>query len=120
MKIIYFAWIRERVGKAEEELAPPASVGTVADHTAGHRPVRRRGQIPPTHVDDGVDVATTGGGGIRRQAFLDVAERVAIDSYTHVIRWLGEHDATTRRVVEDILAVEEGHADELANMLAAA
>lgn len=49
-----------------------------------------------------------------------VAERVAIDSYTHVIRWLGEHDATTRRVVEDILAVEEEHADELANMLAAA
>lgn len=31
MKILYFAWIRERVGKAEEEIAPPASVQTVAD-----------------------------------------------------------------------------------------
>ncbi len=31
MKARYFAWVRERVGVAEEEIAPPASVGTVAD-----------------------------------------------------------------------------------------
>lgn len=31
MKILYFAWIRERVGKAEEEIVPPASVQTVSD-----------------------------------------------------------------------------------------
>jgi molybdopterin synthase sulfur carrier subunit len=31
MKLVYFAWVRERVGKAEEELAPPASVKTVSD-----------------------------------------------------------------------------------------
>jgi molybdopterin synthase sulfur carrier subunit len=31
MKILYFAWIRERVGKAEETVEPPASVQTVAD-----------------------------------------------------------------------------------------
>jgi len=31
MKILYFAWVRERVGKAEEEVEPPASVKTVAD-----------------------------------------------------------------------------------------
>jgi molybdopterin synthase sulfur carrier subunit len=31
MKLVYFAWVRERVGKAEEEVAPPASVKTVAD-----------------------------------------------------------------------------------------
>ena len=31
MKALYFAWIRERVGKAEEELEPPATVGTVGD-----------------------------------------------------------------------------------------
>jgi molybdopterin synthase sulfur carrier subunit len=31
MKLVYFAWVRERVGKAEEELAPPPSVVTVAD-----------------------------------------------------------------------------------------
>ena len=31
MKVLYFAWIRERVGKAEEEINPPASVNTVAE-----------------------------------------------------------------------------------------
>lgn len=31
MKILYFAWIRERVGKTDEELDLPASVQTVAD-----------------------------------------------------------------------------------------
>ena len=31
MKVLYFAWIRERVGKPEEEIEPPASVSTVGD-----------------------------------------------------------------------------------------
>lgn len=31
MRILYFAWVRERVGKAEESLEPPASVVTVSD-----------------------------------------------------------------------------------------
>jgi len=31
MKALYFAWIRERVGKAEEELEPPSTVRTVGD-----------------------------------------------------------------------------------------
>ena len=31
MKALYFAWVRERVGKAEEELDPPATVTTVGD-----------------------------------------------------------------------------------------
>ncbi|NVO15940.1 MAG: molybdopterin converting factor subunit 1 [Rhodoplanes sp.] len=31
MKILYFAWVRERVGKAEETVEPPAGVATVAD-----------------------------------------------------------------------------------------
>jgi molybdopterin synthase sulfur carrier subunit len=31
VKVLYFAWVRERVGKAEEDVAPPADVITVAD-----------------------------------------------------------------------------------------
>jgi sulfur-carrier protein len=31
LKLLYFAWVRERVGKPEEEIDPPASVRTVAD-----------------------------------------------------------------------------------------
>ena len=29
MKVLYFAWVRERIGKTEEELDPPAEVTTV-------------------------------------------------------------------------------------------
>ena len=47
-----------------------------------------------------------------------VAERIAIESYSEIIRWLGDKDTTTRRLMEDILAVEEEHADDLLNLLA--
>ena len=46
-----------------------------------------------------------------------VAERVAIESYSEIIRYLGDRDPTTRRMLEQILAVEEEHADDLASML---
>jgi bacterioferritin len=46
-----------------------------------------------------------------------VAERVAIESYTEMIRFLGDSDPTTRRMLEGILANEEEHAEELASML---
>jgi bacterioferritin len=46
-----------------------------------------------------------------------VAERVAIDSYGEMIRYLGHDDPTTTRMLEGILAVEEEHADDLVNML---
>jgi bacterioferritin len=47
-----------------------------------------------------------------------VAERIAIDSYRGFIAMLEGHDPTTRRLIENILAVEEEHADELAGLLA--
>ena len=47
-----------------------------------------------------------------------IAERIAIETYTEVIRWLGDTDPTTRRVLESILAKEEEHADDLAKLLA--
>jgi bacterioferritin len=46
-----------------------------------------------------------------------VAERVAIASYSEIIEWLGSHDTTTRRLMEEILAVEEEHADDLLTFL---
>lgn len=46
-----------------------------------------------------------------------VAERVAIDSYGEMIRYLGDKDVTTRRMLEGILAMEEEHADDLSSML---
>ncbi|RPE81508.1 ferritin-like domain-containing protein [Vulcaniibacterium tengchongense] len=47
-----------------------------------------------------------------------VAERIAIDSYRAIIDYIGDRDTTTKRMMEDILAQEEEHADELADMLA--
>jgi bacterioferritin len=48
-----------------------------------------------------------------------VAERIAIDSYAEMVRYIGEGDPTTRRMMEGILAAEEEHADDLAKLLAA-
>lgn len=47
-----------------------------------------------------------------------VAERVAIETYSEIVRWLGDDDPTTRRMIETILEAEEEHADDLANLLA--
>lgn len=46
-----------------------------------------------------------------------IAERIAIDSYGETIRYLGDRDITTRRLLESILAMEEEHADDLASLL---
>ena len=48
-----------------------------------------------------------------------IAERVAIETYTQIIALIGEKDSTTRRLLEDILADEQEHADELKDWLAA-
>ncbi len=47
-----------------------------------------------------------------------IAERVAIDSYSEMILYLGEKDPTTRRMLEGILEMEEEHADALSSLLA--
>jgi bacterioferritin len=46
-----------------------------------------------------------------------VAERVAIESYTQMIKLIGDKDSTTRRILEDILADEQTHAEELKDWL---
>lgn len=46
-----------------------------------------------------------------------IAERIAIDSYKEMIRYVGTQDPTTRRLLEDILAQEEEHAEDLSSML---
>lgn len=48
-----------------------------------------------------------------------VAERIAIEVYTAIARWLGDDDSTTRILIEKILAVEEEHADDLLSLLGA-
>ncbi len=46
-----------------------------------------------------------------------IAERIAIDSYREIARYLGSEDPTSRRVIEEILAQEEEHAEDMAGLL---
>jgi len=46
-----------------------------------------------------------------------IAERIAIDSYREMINFIGDKDTTTKRILEQILAQEEEHADEFADLL---
>ncbi|POM25944.1 DNA protection during starvation protein [Actinomadura rubteroloni] len=45
------------------------------------------------------------------------AERIVISTYQEIIRWLGDGDPTTRRLMESILEEEEDHADDLVDLL---
>lgn len=46
-----------------------------------------------------------------------VAERIAIQTYREMVKFFGEKDPTSRRMMETILAVEEEHADDIADLL---
>jgi bacterioferritin len=46
-----------------------------------------------------------------------VAERIAIETYREIVNYFGEQDPTSRILMEEILAKEEEHADELADLL---
>jgi bacterioferritin len=46
-----------------------------------------------------------------------VAERVAIESYSEIIRYLEDNDPTSRRLMEEILAKEEEHAEDMKTLL---
>jgi len=46
-----------------------------------------------------------------------VAERIAIESYRDIVQYLGNNDPTTRRLMEEILAKEEEHAEDLLSLI---
>lgn len=46
-----------------------------------------------------------------------VAERIAIQTYSEIIRYIGDTDPTTRRIMEEVLEQEEEHADDLADFI---
>jgi len=46
-----------------------------------------------------------------------VAERIAVESYNEIIRYLGDDDPTTRIAMEKIMAKEEEHADDMKKIL---
>ncbi|HEY0841858.1 ferritin-like domain-containing protein [Methylotenera sp.] len=46
-----------------------------------------------------------------------IAERIAIESYREIVAFLGNNDPTTQRMIKEILAMEEEHADDMASLL---
>jgi bacterioferritin len=46
-----------------------------------------------------------------------IAERIAIQTYSEIARWLGTDDPTSRKLIEDILKVEEEHAEDMKTLL---
>jgi bacterioferritin len=46
-----------------------------------------------------------------------VAERIAVESYSEIIRYLGDRDPTSRRMMEEVLAKEEEHAEDLKTLI---
>ncbi|MBD8594993.1 bacterioferritin [Pseudomonas sp. CFBP 8758] len=57
------------------------------------------------------------GNSLKEMVYEDlVAERIAVDSYREIIQYIGDKDPTTRRIFEDILAQEEEHADDMADI----
>jgi bacterioferritin len=60
---------------------------------------------------DSLDLAAM----IREDLF---AERIAVESYSDIVRWLGNDDPTSRKMIEDILKQEEEHANDMADLLA--
>jgi bacterioferritin len=46
-----------------------------------------------------------------------VAERIAIESYSDIIRYFGDKDPTSRRLMEEILAKEEEHAEDMRTLI---
>jgi bacterioferritin len=46
-----------------------------------------------------------------------VAERIAVESYAEIVRWLADNDPTSRKLMEDILKTEEDHAEDMKSLL---
>jgi bacterioferritin len=46
-----------------------------------------------------------------------VAERIAVEFYSEIIRYLGDNDPTSKRMMEEILAKEEEHADDMKTLM---
>jgi bacterioferritin len=90
-----------------------------ADRIA-ERIVQLRGE--PNFSPDGLSLRSHAeyveGGSLKEMIKEDlVAERIAIESYREMVAYIAEKDPTTRRVLEEILAGEEEHADDLVSLL---
>lgn len=104
---------QEFLEHANEEQAHADSIAERIDQLGGPIKLDPAGFAKRSHTE-----YVEGGDDLKAMVVENlVAERIAIETYTEIIRWLGDRDVTTRRLMEDILAKEEEHADDLAKIL---
>jgi bacterioferritin len=75
-------------------------------------------EFDPKGLSDRSHAEYVAGNDIKSMLHEDlVAERIAIQTYSEIVRYIGDSDPTTRRIMEAILEQEEEHADDLADFL---
>jgi len=106
-------------GVADEFLEHAAEEAAHADRLAG-RIVQLGGEpdFDPAHIAERSHAQYVEGSSLRDMVREDlIAERIAIESYREIIQYLGDDDPTTRRLMEEILANEEEHAEDLLTLI---
>lgn len=97
---------------ANEELAHADRLAERIVQLGGEPDFNPKGLLDRSHAD--YDASTD------LQAMIKanlVAERIAVESYRQMVKLVGDKDSTTRRLLEDVLADEEEHAEELSDWL---
>ena len=98
---------------AAEELGHFQRVADRINQLGGSPDMNPATMVARAHTEYAAPAETDLQGMIRENL---VAERIVIESYTEIIRWLGDSDITSRRLMEKILKEEEDHADELTDL----
>lgn len=107
-----FAVTAELLQHSQEELAHADLLANRISQLGGEPDFAPQGLAARSHTDYVVSTS------LKHLLTEDlVAERIAIETYTALVRFVADKDPTTRRLFEDILAQEEGHADELSDLL---
>ena len=109
-----------QLGKRQGRVPPACRRGTSPADLIAQRIVQLGGE--PNLSPDGIQTRSHSeyveGNSLVEMIKEDlVAERIAIDSYRDMITYLGDDDPTSRRMLEEILAKEEEHAEDLVSLL---
>jgi bacterioferritin len=97
---------------AAEEQAHADAIADRIDRLGGVPNLDPEGMLSRSHSE------YRSGGNLRELLREDlIAERIAIETYTEIVRWLGDDDPVSRRLMEEILKKEEEHADDLSKLL---
>ena len=98
---------------AQEEQAHADQIAERINQLGGEPDFNPKGLATRSHSEyvEGTDLSSM----IRENL---VAERIAVESYSEIVRWLGDDDPTTRKLMENILMKEEEHANDMVDLLA--